>query len=195
MTILAVSTTLARCHIQPKASASRASALVRKMSSSAICSRNTPARRPRDPLETAPNAVRHAIPTGETFIVRPPPSADSPYNLNSGRETTVYPTSSSLLPPALRPSRPTPFTGEAKLLLDSADIEKVQKLRASDPFTNTATSLSKRFKVSPAYIQIVAPLQKEIRAAKEKEVETRKANWGANKTMQRQLRAERKSLW
>jgi hypothetical protein len=75
------------------------------------------------------------------------------------------------------------------------DIQKVQQLRAKSPFENSVSVLAKQFNCSPAYIRIIAPLAPEVRAAKEKDLEMRKANWGANKTLQRELRKERKSLW
>jgi hypothetical protein len=167
---------------------------IRSISTSTICYRNTPVRRPRDPLEQASNAVRHAIPTGETFIVRPPPSAESPYNLKSSQQqtTVVYPTSAHVLPPALSPNR-SDIKGEKEMSAES--IQAIREMRATDPFENTASKLAKKFGCSPAFVQIVAPVNKEVRIVKQKEIEIKKANWGANKTMQRQLRQERKSLW
>lgn len=48
---------------------------VRSFSTSARAPRDKAARRPRDPLDTDPTAVRIPLPSGETFIVRPPPSS------------------------------------------------------------------------------------------------------------------------
>lgn len=166
----------------------------RAFSISAASQRNTPARRPRDPLDTSVDAIRHHLPTGETFIVRPPPSTSSPFNLESSqKEVVTYPASTLQLPPALRPSRPK-GQNQDKLLSES-DIAKIQTLRRQDPIQFTVSRLAKQFKCSPAIIQIAAPLSPEIRKAKEMEVETRRANWGANKTLQRELRKERKALW
>lgn len=167
---------------------------VRSFSVSAAYQRNTPARRPRDPLDTSENAIRHHLPTGETFIIRPPPSTSSPFNLGSSQSILTYPAStSSQLPPALRPSK-AQAKGQNKLL-SASGIAKIQTLRRQDPIQYTVSRLAKQFKCSTAIIQIAAPLSSEIRKIKEREVENRRANWGANKTLHRELRKERKTLW
>ncbi|KAE8251112.1 hypothetical protein A4X13_0g4156 [Tilletia indica] len=61
----------------------------RYLSTSAAVRRNLPARRPLDPLDTAPNAVRHRLPSGETFIVRPAPSAPTLRNAGDTSPVTM----------------------------------------------------------------------------------------------------------
>lgn len=79
--------------------------------------------------------------------------------------------------------------------LSAADIAQLQELRKQDPMVNTASRLAKQFGCSPTFVSIVAPLERSVRAAKEQPIEFKRANWGANKTLQRELRKERKSLW
>lgn len=166
----------------------------RQFSSSATASRNTPARRPRDPLEYSPEAVKHSLPTGETFIVRPPPSAES-------ASSTIYQPQALLaaqplhgaeetaLPPALHAPQ------SKRNLLSSEQIAQIQQLRNADPLTNTKSKLAKKFGCSPLFISLVAPLAKEARQSKQMQHEMQKHSWGLNKRAGRAAREERRLLW
>lgn len=162
----------------------------RTFMSGPVTLRNTPARRPRDPLDTAPNAERHAIPTGETFIVRPPPTAPSTF----APLRHTGPVSPDALP-ALRPRNRSTAMGESGRRLSEADIASMQALRASDPERNTATALAQRFSCSPTFVRIAAPLDKATRRRQQSEKERQRAEWGARKVMHREIRSERRALW
>jgi hypothetical protein len=168
----------------------------RYISNSAPRLRDTPVRRTRDPLDTSPDAVRHRLPTGETFIVRPPPTAPTPYNFGPSQTTVSYPSTSTTLPPALRPrTRLRISPEEINHNLSSEQIASIQALRKQDPIKYTISHLARMFKCTPTIIKISAPLSSTVRKFKEEELETRRANWGFNKTLQRELRKERKALW
>ncbi|KAN0059765.1 hypothetical protein ACQY0O_008339 [Thecaphora frezii] len=168
----------------------------RGFATSSISSRNTPARRPRDPLDHSPNAVRHALPTGETFIVRPPPTSGSVSSttlipqplLTTSASTASSAVKESQLPPLLK--QPTP-----KKMLTSAQIARVQQLRQLDPIRNTAGKLAKKFGCSPLFIQIVAPAPKLVKEGRLADAKLRKLSWGANKRLASAERQERRKLW
>lgn len=164
--------------------------------------RNTPVRRSRDPLDSSPDAIRHRLTTGETFIIRLPPTAPTPYNLGPSQTTVSYPStsaaaaassSSMALPPALPPTSKTRH--KLGRTLSASEIEEIQALREQDPWKHTISTLAEKFQCSPSIVKIAAPLSAAKRRDKEAEVEARRDNWGANKTLQRALRRERKSLW
>lgn len=160
----------------------------RGFATSPFSGRNLPARRSRDPLDLAPNATRHALPSGETLIIRPSPSAPSP---RVGMSETVTDPGSL---PTLRSRRQVRNLGNVKVLSES-DIEKIQSLRKSDPTRHSAMSLAREFQCSPTYIRIVAPLDRNSRVAKQLPQLQKEYEWGANKRMHRELRKERRSLW
>lgn len=170
----------------------------RGFATSSVGLRNTPARRPRDPLDASPDAARHTLPTGETFIVRPPPSA-------SPVRSTIYqpqpllnaqPASdTSSLPPALRPSTYRASQADRNAVITPEQIAKIQRLRKEDPIKNTKTRLAKQFNCSPLFISIVAPLPKAVRQVKEQQDNLKKQSWGLNKRVARAEREERRLLW
>lgn len=164
-------------------------------SSSSTC-RNTPVRRPRDPLDSAPNAVRHALPTGETFIVRPPPSQPSPLN-KANSDTTYGLPNAHTAPieamPALRKTRRSNKGGEAQLTAEQ--IAQIQSLRQTDPNQHTAVQLARQFGCSPLYISMVAPISKSHRQTLEQKDYLLRSGWGEKKVLQKELRKERKLLW
>ncbi|SNX82585.1 related to sulfide:quinone oxidoreductase, mitochondrial precursor [Melanopsichium pennsylvanicum] len=167
----------------------------RSFSTTTVGLRNTPARRPRDPLDASPDATRHTLPSGETFIVRPPPTA-------SPVRTTVYqaqpllsavPTNdTSNLPPALRPRSKLTQRSDA---ITSEQIATIQRLRKEDPITYTKTKLAKKFKCSPLFVSIVAPLPESVKMVKKQQEDLKKASWGLNKRVARAEREERRLLW
>ncbi len=71
----------------------------------------------------------------------------------------------------------------------------IQRLRAEDPILNTKSKLAKEFGCSPLFISIVAPLPKEVKAAKKQQDELKKQSWGLNKRVARAEREERRLLW
>lgn len=168
----------------------------RGFATSSVGLRNTPARRPRDPLDASPDAVRHTLPTGETFIVRPPPTATPAHSTIYqpqpllGAEPVSDPSS---LPPALRPrSRSASQPTEA---ITADQIATIQRLRREDPITYTKSKLAKQFNCSPLFISIVAPLPKAVKQVKKQQDDLKKQCWGLNKRVARAEREERRLLW
>ncbi|SPO21682.1 related to sulfide:quinone oxidoreductase, mitochondrial precursor [Ustilago trichophora] len=168
----------------------------RGFATSSVGLRNTPARRPRDPLDASPDAVRHTLPSGETFIVRPPPSAApvrstiyQPQPLLSAQPAS----DTSSLPPALRPR--SRRSGNASDAITPDQIATIQRLRKEDPITYTKTKLAKQFNCSPLFVSIVAPLPKAVKQVKKQQDELKKQSWGLNKRVARAEREERRLLW
>lgn len=150
----------------------------RGFATSSVGLRNTPARRPRDPLDASPDAIRHTLPSGETFIVRPPPSS-------APARSTVYqpqpllhaqPASdSSSLPPALRPrSRFAARRETTEVAVTPDQIAEIQRLRRQDPITYTKSKLAKQFNCSPLFISIIAPLPKAVKQVKKQQDDLKK---------------------
>ncbi|PWN34875.1 uncharacterized protein FA14DRAFT_160291 [Meira miltonrushii] len=160
----------------------------RSLSTTSALSRNTPARRPKDPLDFAPNAVRHALPSGETLIVRPPPTVASP------RYTTIDQGDISPEQLPLIQRRKT-HAYESNKRLSAEEIAEMQRLRQSNPDVHTALQLAKQFGCSATFVRIVAPAPKQRREAHLEQTVVQRSTWGQNKTMQRELRKERRSLW
>ena len=167
----------------------------RGFSTSSVGLRNTPARRPRDPLDASPDAVRHTLPSGETFIVRPPPTAAP------ARSTIYQPqpllsaqplSDASSLPPALRPRARLAAGSDA---ITPEQIATIQRLRKEDPITYTKSKLAKQFNCSPLFVSIVAPLPKAVRQVKKQQDDLKKQSWGLNKRVARAEREERRLLW
>ncbi|KAJ1032691.1 hypothetical protein NDA16_000713 [Ustilago loliicola] len=169
----------------------------RGFATSSVGLRNTPARRPRDPLDASPDATRHTLPTGETFIVRPSPSA-APVRSTIYQPQpllTAQPASdTSSLPPALRP-RSHRASQANKGVITPEQIAEIQRLRKQDPITNTKSKLAQQFNCSPLFISIVAPLPKAVRQVKKQQDDLKKQSWGLNKRVARAEREERRLLW
>ncbi|KAJ9477533.1 54S ribosomal protein L20, mitochondrial [Pseudozyma hubeiensis] len=171
----------------------------RGFATSSVGLRNTPARRPRDPLDASPDATRHTLPSGETFIVRPPPSSPP------SRSTIYQPqpllhaqpsSETSALPPALRPrSRLSAQRDSIETAITPDQIAEIQRLRRQDPITYTKTKLAKQFNCSPLFISIVAPLPKAVKQVKKQQDDLKKQSWGLNKRVARAEREERRLLW
>lgn len=165
----------------------------RGFASSAVSARNTPARRPRDPLDYSPNAVRHPLPSGETFIVRPPPTAGSAASTTHVPQPLLNPTaaessSDSPLPPLLKQRNQGPR-------VTPDQIAEIQRLRAADPIANTAAKLARQFGISPLFVSIVAPAPKHIREGRKADHQLSKLSWGLNKRVAAAERQERRKLW
>ncbi|CAD6891348.1 unnamed protein product [Tilletia controversa] len=207
------------------ASASSSSAVCRYLSTSAATRRNLPARRPLDPLDTAPNAVRHRLDSGETFIVRPapsaptlrtaidagtvPPSAEGTQSPSSALTQSLFPGFSSaarapagFLPPALKPHC-RPASAATTSTLTPEQISELRELRLSTAASSTPGSdtsvraLAERFGVSQAFVRIIAPLPTDVRKSKLAEAEERSGRefWGFNKRLARFERRVRREMW
>ncbi|SPC60836.1 related to sulfide:quinone oxidoreductase, mitochondrial precursor [Ustilago sp. UG-2017b] len=172
----------------------------RGFATSSVGLRNTPARRPRDPLDASPDATRHTLPTGETFIVRPPPTATpvrstiyQPQPLLNAQPSS--PADESSLPPALRPRSHCASSQNKSSAITPKQIAEIQRLRKQDPIVNTKSKLAQRFNCSPLFISIVAPLPKAVKQVKKQQDDLKKQSWGLNKRVARAEREERRLLW
>ena len=172
---------------------------VRSFSTSARIMRNTPVRHPRDPLDTSAYATRFPLTSGETFVVRPPPSQESS-RMNVEASQALFDAAAPLsderlanLPPALAKHHRQARAATNQVTDDQ--IAQMQVLRNQDPYTNTAGHLAKEFGCSPTFVSIVAPAPKSVRQAREAESDLKKATWGMNKRISRAQRAERRALW
>lgn len=170
----------------------------RSLHTSARALRNTPARRPRDPLDRT-DVARFPLRTGETFVARTPPTAPTSRATLFGadelfaRAQPVSDAELAALPPKLRKHHRQ--ARDARNVLSAEQIAEVQQLRAQDPFVNTAGALAKRFGCSPTFISMVAPAPKEVRSARNAETQLRRATWGMNKRIAQEQRRERRALW
>ncbi|KAJ1600524.1 hypothetical protein NDA14_001055 [Ustilago hordei] len=172
----------------------------RGFATSSVGLRNTPARRPRDPLDASPDATRHTLPTGETFIVRPSPTATpvrstiyQPQPLLNAQPSS--PADESSLPPALRPRSHCASSQNKSSAITPKQIAEIQRLRKQDPIVNTKSKLAQMFNCSPLFISIVAPLPKAVKQVKKQQDDLKKQSWGLNKRVARAEREERRLLW
>lgn len=160
----------------------------RSLSTTSVLFRNTPVRRPKDPLDSAPNAIRHALPSGETLIVRPPPTVASP-RYTAIDQGDVSPEQLPLI------QRRKTHAYDSDKRLSAEEIAEMQKLRQSNPDVHTALQLAKQFGCSPAFVRIVAPAPKQRREGHFEQTIAQRSTWGQNKILQRELRNERRTLW
>ncbi|WFD36866.1 eukaryotic sulfide quinone oxidoreductase [Malassezia cuniculi] len=164
----------------------------RSFSTSVRAQRNTPVRHPRDPLHNNPNASRFALNSGETFIVRPPPSAISARATVESVESFFEGDAKGAAPAAPLVNRRKENSYKTP---SPEEIAAIQELRAQDPVANSVGVLSKRFGCSPHFVSKVAPAPKKHLAAQVADLELRKATWGMNKRISRIEREERRALW
>ncbi|KAL4401361.1 sulfide:quinone oxidoreductase [Malassezia pachydermatis] len=169
----------------------------RSFSTSTRAMRNTPTRHPRDPLDYSAQAVRFPLESGETFIARSAPSQDTG-RVSFGTAQALFENASPLspeeeakMPPQLR----SQSTRAESNNLTKAQIQEMQQLRHQDPYKFTASVLAKKFGCSPTFVSIVAPVSKEVRSARNAEMELKKVTWGMNKRIAQEQRRERKALW
>ncbi|PWN41092.1 FAD/NAD(P)-binding domain-containing protein [Ceraceosorus guamensis] len=191
---------------RPSAAQQCEATVSRGFATSSARARDMPARRPRDPLANNPHAKRHPLKSGETFIVRPPPTLSSPESVISDDSTNEGPwlpsasgsnAAPSHLPPALPPrtrSAQAARSAESKSLT-ADEISLIRQLRAEDPIKWTGNQLAKRFGCSPTFIRIIAPAPKEVRQVRKEHEEARKENWGMNKRLSVEGRKARRELW
>jgi len=171
----------------------------RNFSTSSIASRNSPSRRPRDPLQTDSSAQRATLEDGSFFISRPPPTVPSnestvfsAHPFLSNNQNTEVSSSSSFLPPPLKP-RTRKVSRTIRNDLSSEEISKLQAFRETGASVNET---AREFNCSSAFVSIVAPDQsgkagelEKLRQAEEK------STWGWNKRVSRELRGARKEQW
>ena len=185
----------------------------RAFSTSARAQRDTPSRRPKDPLDSDPNAVRHKLDDGATFIVRPAPSSGFshiigseptpsgdavPVDILSYMASPHEGAGNAPVPPPLKPNTRR-LDKSGKPLRDdltSAEIAEIQRLRAEDPAWNSPIKLARQFNCSQAFVRIVAPASKEWKKSKEQEKQEHQMNsMSFNKLLRKVEKAERRKLW
>ncbi|CAO1639169.1 unnamed protein product [Sympodiomycopsis kandeliae] len=169
----------------------------RGFATSARSARDKQVRRPRDPLDTDASAVRHALSSGETLIVRKAPSSGSAYTVgNASSPHSIYSSdiSSSTLPPAL--SRTSKRSGQ-RTDLSSSEISAIQSARSNNPVVNTPSKLARQYNCSELFIRIVAPAPTEYKneVKGRKRVEEGIERVGFQTVLNRQVRKERRKMW
>lgn len=174
----------------------------RGFATSARTQRNTLSRRPKDPLDTDPTAVKYALPSGETFIVRPSPASGSAYSSAQGTvlespkaESYPFEAGSSTLPPALKPAARRNRDTSTEVQLTPQQITQMQRLRARDPLRNTPRKLAQQFGCSELYVRIVAPASKDVRSLRNREEQARLSSRTFGEVLKEETRRARREMW
>ena len=184
-----------------------------------------PPYRAPDPLLNNPKATVTQLKDELTFIHRPPPSAPTPYSLsvapaspllrprridNNNKTTemetrqaqTQPSTTSSLLPPPLRPHREKEKVIEESPLpprMSDEDLARLKDLRRSDPVLYTRGKLAKMFGCSTTFVGMVAPLKKSQCRAMHKVLEGQheraRERWSEKHQIVMEIRKKRRELW
>ncbi|KAF3932225.1 hypothetical protein ABW20_dc0110358 [Dactylellina cionopaga] len=134
-----------------------------------------------DPRYSAPSPTA-ILTTAPALAVEP--IAPRPQLTGSDGET-----SPDKLPPAL--TRPYQKTYH----LSETDIQKIQRLRKSNPDKYSRNALAKMFGCSEFFIGMVAPTTDERKAKMLKKTEEVKEKWGKIRTFAREERSRRRVLW
>ncbi|GAA5960249.1 hypothetical protein JCM21900_002439 [Sporobolomyces salmonicolor] len=179
-----------------------------------------PLRRTKDPLLASSTAQHFVLPSGSHFIVRPPPSALPPtVPIPQASTSATHPflaavaspaggpsllpaltTAEHLLPPSRGPSS-SPSTPSKTL--SAAEIAELQALRRERPAYWTRSRLAARFGVSPNVVgrfgwgegPEARRAEQARRAAVEGKQERREGSWGWKKSIAREERRRRRSMW
>ncbi|GAA6043933.1 hypothetical protein JCM8097_000908 [Rhodosporidiobolus ruineniae] len=191
-----------------------------------------PLRRTRDPLLSSSTAQHFRLPSGNHFVVRPPPSVVppshplppqapapaalasqaahspfAPFFASSSSSSSASSSTSTLLPhldtaesslPASRPSPPHPAR-----TLTPTETAELQSLRRSNPARWTRARLATKFGVSQ---QVVGTLgygegadareaERVRKAQVEKKTREREEGWGWKKSIAREERRRRRTMW
>lgn len=166
-----------------------------------------PVRRSRDPLEEDKNAAWSRLPTGESFIVRPPPSVEQPESTTmvlspilDGKDPktgTADSVGAAHLPPPTRPERPIeePVVDPRRTPLTAADIISIQRLRASDPIKFNVYTIARMYGVKPLWVRMVAPANPSVRGHAASMAEEKRKRWTIGQRVTRAERIERRKLW
>lgn len=164
----------------------------RGFATSVAVSRDRPARRPKDPLDTDVTAVRFPLPSGETFIARPSPASGTAPSPLCAAETPTLFAESSVLPPALKKR-----SGKEGVRTDlsEAEVAEIQGLRQSNPLKNTPRQLAKQFNCSELFVRIVAPASDEVKQMRQHETAVKEANQTFSQVLRRETRKARRELW
>ncbi|GAA5969227.1 hypothetical protein JCM3765_007249 [Sporobolomyces pararoseus] len=185
---------------------------------------SAPLKRTKDPLLSSSVAQHFILPSGNQFIIRPPPSVvppTVPISQSSTDTTTTSnpflesivasplktPSSSSSTSPSIDPSllppsrsrRPTPTTTSTRLTPEQ--VTQLHQLRTTS--SSTRSQLAKQFGIPP---QVVGRLgygsgsearlvERVKRGEIELEREEREAGWGWKKSIAREERRRRRSMW
>lgn len=165
----------------------------------------TPVQRTRDPLEEDKGAHWSRLPTGETFVVRPPPSVEQPESTTmvmspilDGKDPRTGTADSVLdapLPPPTRPQGAAEQAATSRPPLTAADIIAIRRLRLSDPEKYNIYTLAKMYEVKPLWIRMVAPASQNIRQHASQSALERRKRWTIAKRISHAERVERRKLW
>ncbi|KWU41851.1 hypothetical protein RHOSPDRAFT_22269 [Rhodotorula sp. JG-1b] len=185
---------------------------------------STPLRRVRDPLLSSRSAEHYTLESGHSFIVRPPPSVVPPTHpfppqsaTDSSAAFAASPfgatiSSSSLLLPSnhysienqhrLPSTRRGPST-TATTLLSADQITRLQSLRRSDPTKWTRSALAREFNVPQHVVGRFGwgegveakHAERERRRQVEAERKMEEEAQGWKRTIAREERRRRRSMW
>ncbi|GAA5874164.1 hypothetical protein JCM16303_005758 [Sporobolomyces ruberrimus] len=186
---------------------------------------SAPLRRTKDPLLASTVAQHFVLPSGNSFIIRPPPSVLPPTvpvpSQSNEVSTSSHPFLASLVasplgnlsqssssspsrdPSSLPPSRRTSPTSSSSTTtrLSPEQITQLQELRRSS--VHSRSQIAKQFGVSPTVVgrfgygkgSDAKVAEKVKRGELELEREEREAGWGWKKSIAREERRRRRTMW
>ncbi|KDE04248.1 hypothetical protein MVLG_05276 [Microbotryum lychnidis-dioicae p1A1 Lamole] len=164
--------------------------------------------RTKDPLRSSALAEHFVLPSGSTFIVRPPPSV-LPATIaipSTSSQSTIHEQEHRL--PLSRPSKAGQASAQdpnaSKKVLSAQEIEQLQALRRSDPARWTRSRLARKFGLaSPTVVGLLGwgdgpegrRAEKDRKLALEHKRTTRELKWGWKKTIAVEERRRRRTMW
>ncbi|GAA5855575.1 hypothetical protein JCM3766R1_002190 [Sporobolomyces carnicolor] len=184
-----------------------------------------PLRRTKDPLLASSVAQHFILPSGNQFIIRPPPSVLPPTVpvTSTAEAATTHPFLDSIVASPLKLSRasssssPSPVdpstlpnsrasrraspTPPSTTQLTQEQINQLHQLRTTS--NATRSQLAKQFGVSPQVVGRIGygkgPESRLVERVKRGEIELereeREAGWGWKKSIAREERRRRRSMW
>lgn len=90
---------------------------------------------------------------------------------------------------------PLSTPSEKKYHLSPKDVEEIQRLRASEPYTYTKKVLAEKFNVSPFTISLVSDVSKERKQDMDDRLAQIKQGWSKGKAQARLDRKKRQQYW
>ena len=170
------------------------------------------ARRTTKSLRNRPDpSFTASIPPNELndhIVFNPPSSAPSPYHTplvflpaddprrqllaQSHQHANPYGQKGRALPPVINNNH-KPY--EKKYHLREKEIEEIRRLRTEDPYTWTRPKLAEKYKCSPFFVGMVAPVREEKKAEEFRKIEQIKERWGKRRRYAREERQKRRQMW
>ncbi|SCV69200.1 BQ2448_2220 [Microbotryum intermedium] len=164
--------------------------------------------RTKDPLRSSVLAEHFILPSGSTFIVRPPPSV-LPATIavpSTSSQSTIHEQEHRL--PLSRSSQTGQTRSQdpniSKKVLTTQEIEKLQALRRSDPARWTRSRLARKFGLaSPTVVGMLGwgngpegkRAEKDRKLTLENKRMAAELKWGWKKTIAMEERRRRRAMW